>query len=67
MNYCIVICYQIGADPKEVILEKMEITAKKYSIDKTNKETAPEAKTNDYKALKEEYGNSIKKFEEDKL
>jgi len=34
MNYCILLCSQIGVDPKEIILEKMEISAKKYPIDK---------------------------------
>src|SRR5574344_3064321 len=35
MNYCILLCSQIGVDPKEVILEKMEISAKKYPIEKS--------------------------------
>src|SRR5574344_2310589 len=34
MNYCILLCSQIGVDPKEIILEKMEISAKKYPIEK---------------------------------
>ena len=34
MNYCILLCSQIGVDPKEIILEKMEISAKKYPIKK---------------------------------
>ncbi len=34
MNYCILMCSQIGVDPKEIILEKMEISAKKYPIEK---------------------------------
>lgn len=34
MNYCILLCSQIGVDPKEIILEKLEISAKKYPIDK---------------------------------
>ena len=34
MNYCILLCSQIGVDPKEIILEKMEISAKKYPVDK---------------------------------
>lgn len=32
MNYCILLCSQIGVDPKEIILEKMEISAKKYPV-----------------------------------
>ena len=34
MNYCILLCSQIGVDPKQIILEKMEISKKKYPIDK---------------------------------
>ena len=34
MNYCILLSYQIGADPKQIILDKMEISAKKYPIEK---------------------------------
>ena len=34
MNYCILLCHQIGVDPKEIVLEKMNISAKKYPIEK---------------------------------
>ena len=34
MNYCILMCAQIGVDPKEIILEKLKISEKKYPIDK---------------------------------
>ena len=34
MNYCILLCSQIGVDPKQIILEKMDISAKKYPIEK---------------------------------
>lgn len=34
MNYCILLCSRIGVDPKQIILEKMEISAKKYPIEK---------------------------------
>ena len=34
MNYCILLCSQIGVDPKQIILEKMEISAQQYPIDK---------------------------------
>lgn len=34
MNYCILLCYQIGVDPKQIILEKLDISAKKYPIEK---------------------------------
>ena len=35
MNYCILLCHQIGVDPKEIILEKMDISAKKYPVEKS--------------------------------
>ena len=35
MNYCILLCHQIGVDPKKIILDKMEISAKKYPIEKS--------------------------------
>lgn len=34
MNYCILLCHQIGVNPKEIVLEKMSISAKKYPIEK---------------------------------
>lgn len=34
MNYCILLCSQIDVDPKEIILEKMEISARKYPVEK---------------------------------
>ena len=34
MNYCILLCSQIDVDPKEVILEKLKISEKKYPVDK---------------------------------
>jgi len=34
MNYCILLCSQIGVNPKEILLEKMEISAKKYPVEK---------------------------------
>lgn len=34
MNYCILLCHQIGVDPKQIILDKMNVTAKKYPINK---------------------------------
>lgn len=35
MNYCILLCHQIKVDPKEIILEKLEISSKKYPIEKS--------------------------------
>lgn len=34
MNYCILLCHQIGVDPKQVVLDKMSISAKKYPVEK---------------------------------
>jgi|SRR5574344_1517228 dCTP diphosphatase len=34
MNYCILLCHQIGVDPKQIILDKIDISAKKYPIAK---------------------------------
>lgn len=34
MNYCILLCHQIDVDPKQIILEKLEISKKKYPITK---------------------------------
>ena len=34
MNYCILLSHQIGVNPKQIILDKMEISAKKYPIEK---------------------------------
>ena len=35
MNYCILLCYQIGVDPKQIVLEKMKISERKYPIEKS--------------------------------
>lgn len=35
MNYCILLCHQIEVDPKEIILKKLEISSKKYPIEKS--------------------------------
>lgn len=34
MNYCILLCHQIGVDPKQIILDKLEISAQKYPVEK---------------------------------
>lgn len=34
MNYCILLSHQIGVDPKQIILDKMEISAQKYPVEK---------------------------------
>lgn len=34
MNYCILLCHQIGVNPKQIILDKLEISAQKYPVKK---------------------------------
>lgn len=34
MNYCIQMADRLGVDPKQIILDKMEKTSKKYPVDK---------------------------------
>ena len=34
MNYCILLCHQIGVDPKQIILDKMKISERKYPVNK---------------------------------
>ena len=34
INYCLLMADKLGVDPKQIVLEKMEKTAKKYPIDK---------------------------------
>ena len=35
MNYCILLCHQIGVNPKQIVLDKMEISEKKYPVEKS--------------------------------
>ncbi|MDD4733399.1 MAG: nucleotide pyrophosphohydrolase [Bacilli bacterium] len=35
MNYCIQMADKLGIDPKQIILDKMEKTAKKYPVEKS--------------------------------
>lgn len=34
MNYCILLCHQIRVNPKQIILDKLEISAQKYPVEK---------------------------------
>ena len=34
MNYCLLLANKIGVDPEEIIRQKLEITGKKYPIEK---------------------------------
>ena len=34
MNYCILLCHQIGEDPKQIVLDKIEISERKYPVEK---------------------------------
>ena len=35
LNYCLLMADKIGVDPKQIVLDKMEETAKKYPVDKS--------------------------------
>ena len=35
LNYCILLCHQIGVDPKQIVLDKMKISEKKYPVEKS--------------------------------
>ena len=35
LNYCIQLATKLGVDPKQIVLDKMKKTAKKYPIDKS--------------------------------
>jgi len=35
LTYCILLANRIGVDPDEIVLEKLEITRKKYPVDKS--------------------------------
>ena len=34
INYCLLMADKIGVDPKQIVLDKMEKTAKKYPVEK---------------------------------
>ena len=34
LTYCLLLADRIGADPEQIVLEKLEITRKKYPVDK---------------------------------
>lgn len=34
MNYCILLCHQIDVDPKQIVLDKLKISEKKYPVEK---------------------------------
>lgn len=34
LTYCLHLAYRIGADPEQIVLEKLETTRKKYPVDK---------------------------------
>ena len=35
LNYCILLCAQIEVDPKQIVLDKLDISAQKYPIEKS--------------------------------
>ena len=34
INYCLLMADKLGVDPKQIVLDKMEKTAKKYPVEK---------------------------------
>ena len=34
LNYCLQMCSKLNLDPKEIVLDKMELNGKKYPVDK---------------------------------
>ena len=60
MNYCILLSHQIGVDPKQIILDKIEISAKKYPIEKSKgKSTKYDKLDNSIKLPKEQYREQV--------
>lgn len=35
LNYCLLMADKLGVDPKQIVLDKMEKTAKKYPVEKS--------------------------------
>ena len=46
INYCLLMADKLGVDPKQIVLDKMEKTAKKYPVEKAK------GKSTKYKKLK---------------
>jgi NTP pyrophosphatase (non-canonical NTP hydrolase) len=40
LTYCLLLAERIGADPDQIVLEKLEITRKKYPVDKARGSSA---------------------------
>jgi len=40
LTYCLHLAYRIGVDPDQIVLEKLEITRKKYPVDKARGSSA---------------------------
>lgn len=34
INYCLLLAYKIGVDPEQIVLDKMNVTALKYPVEK---------------------------------
>lgn len=60
MNYCIQMANKLGVDPKQIILDKMEKTAKKYPVEKCKgKSTKYNKLDNSIKSPKEQYREQV--------
>ncbi|RYP42210.1 hypothetical protein DL767_000374 [Monosporascus sp. MG133] len=40
LTYCLLLADRIGADPDQIVLEKLEVTRKKYPVDKARGSSA---------------------------
>ena len=40
LTYCLLLADRIGADPDQIVLEKLEVTRKKYPVDKVQGSSA---------------------------
>jgi len=40
LTYCLLLANRIGADPDQIVLEKLEVTRKKYPVDKARGSSA---------------------------
>ena len=63
MNYCIQMADRLGVDPKQIILDKMEKTAKKYPVDKAKGVSTKYTKLNNNQSPKDQYREQVSEEE----
>ncbi|KAB2103343.1 hypothetical protein AG0111_0g8539 [Alternaria gaisen] len=65
LTYCHLLAIRIGADPDQIVLEKLEVTRKKYPVDKARGvkiENSSLFKLSPYKALTEDQADSVEEI-----